>query len=365
MADERCEWLDPEVAERLLRGEQVGAVGDHAHRRSARRLADALDSVRTPGAAAAPAAEPLRGEEAALAAFRKARDGGADELLPTTVRLAAAVPPSPPADRPRWGRTMRWGLAASLAGIAVGGVAVAAGTGVLPAPFGDDRDPSPAASVSAAATPGPPASGSPTGPDGATTPAAPPSGTGSPPASPSSGATGATGGSGPADTAGGGDARGDEKSGDGTWDRYGSGDRYRRTLDACRDYRSGRLDEERRRKLESAANGPERIKRFCDRLLSGDGSGDDRSDGDGADGGGDHDGSGGGDGDGSGGSGGDNSGDGDGDGGDWGAAAGPGFPLSPVRPVLPVLPVVPDRPLTPLLGPASVSLTVPSPLTPR
>ncbi|MGW1880983.1 hypothetical protein, partial [Streptomyces sp. NPDC001970] len=330
MADERYQWLDQDAAERLLRGDQVESIGDHTQHQ-ARRLADALDAVRTPGAwpGGRPAAEPLRGEEAALAAFRKARDGGGAELLPT-VQLAA-----PASSRPvRWARPVRWGLAASLAGFAVGGVAVAAGTGLLPTPFGGDRNPAPASSVSAAVTPGPLVSDAPSDDDGVTTPVAPSSGPGSPSAPPSSGASVPTGGTGLDKGAGGGsreDGRTDQPSGN---DRDGFGDRYRKTVEACRDYRSGRLDEDRRRRLEDAANGADRIGRFCDRVLSGgDGtSGDGNDGGSGSDGGGD--------------------GDGDGDGGDPGgdddADGSPAPPVLPVEPAHPAFPVEPVRPALPV-----------------
>ncbi len=66
MADERYQWLDEEAAERLLRGDPVDPAGDLA-RPPAGRLADALDAIRTPAAEGA-----LPGEAAALAAFREA-----------------------------------------------------------------------------------------------------------------------------------------------------------------------------------------------------------------------------------------------------------------------------------------------------
>ncbi|MEU2154896.1 hypothetical protein ABZ532_07715 [Streptomyces sp. NPDC019396] len=317
MAYERYPWLDQEAAERLLRGEPVEPAGVDARSAvEARRLAAALDAARTPEAANDPL--PLRGEEAALAAFRKARDGGAEEILPTAVRLGGAAPDTPvtpvgagaAASRPgRWARPMRWGLAASLAGFAVGGVAVAAGTGVLPTPFGDDRAPLPGSSVSAPVSPGPVESGSVTGGSGAATPDGPQTGDGAvAPSSP--GAEEPTGG---AD--GGGTASPDgrdrsDKQGDGhsrDWDNDGDSrsEWYAKTLEACRDYRSGKLGEESRRQLESLAKGSDRVTRFCDRLLSGapgsagdgtsgdgDNSGDDDGDGDDGRGGNDDDGGG-------------------------------------------------------------------------
>ncbi|MFD7442307.1 hypothetical protein [Streptomyces sp. NPDC059909] len=352
MADERYQWLDQETAERLLRGEQVEAIGDHAQHQG-RRLADALDAVRTPGAGPgqAPSVEPLRGEEAALAAFRKARDGGGAELLPT-VRITA------PAPRPaRWGRPVRWGLAASLAGFAVGGVAVAAGTGVLPMPFGD-RAPAPASSVSAAVTPGPLVSDAPTGGDGATMPEPPPSAPGTGPTTPpSSGTSVPTGGTGHDETAHGGSSQGGEWDRSTGTDRDGSVEQYRRTVEACRDYRTGRLDEDRRRRLEDAANGADRIKRFCDRVLSGGTSGNGASDGgqdpgSGGDAGG---GDGGGDGDG------DPGGDDDSEGSP--APAPPAFPAFPIEPAELAPPVKPAPPAH-VPNPAMPGPSLPGPSLP-
>ncbi|MBC7271394.1 MAG: hypothetical protein H5T76_22235, partial [Streptomyces sp.] len=147
MADEQYRWLDRDTAERLLRGEPLDAAGADA-REPARRLADALGalSAQTPLTS-----EELPGEDAALAAFRKARTDreeeraalgtgsrarpGADAGL---VRIGVRPPRadrSGRARRPRWGRPLRLGLAAALTAGMVGGVAVAAGTGVLPTPF--------------------------------------------------------------------------------------------------------------------------------------------------------------------------------------------------------------------------------------
>ncbi|MYR04186.1 hypothetical protein GTX23_37775, partial [Streptomyces sp. SID6139] len=82
MADEQDKWLNPETAERLLDGEPLEAV-DPATRDQAERLARVLDAL---SAQAAPAAIELPGEQAALAAFRKAREAAADER---TAALAA------------------------------------------------------------------------------------------------------------------------------------------------------------------------------------------------------------------------------------------------------------------------------------
>ncbi|SDL89003.1 hypothetical protein [Streptomyces wuyuanensis] len=334
MADERYEWLDQDAAERLLRGEPVEPVGIDA-RHQALRLAELLDGARAQG----PVAEPLRGEDAALAAFRKARDGGAAELLPT-VRL------TPETRQVSWGRSVRWGLAASLAGLAVGGVAVAAGVGVLPTPFGGPQ-PAPASSVSGAVTPGPvtsePSTDGLRSPDRPSPADAPPS----PSAPAASGGTDTPGGPGDGPSSGPGRVESTAPhDGRTDGDTYGR-DWYRKTVDACRDYRNGTLDEERKRKLEAAAQGADRVKRFCDRMLAADGEGD--SGGDGGDKGGDGGPGGGGD-------------DGD-DGGD-GSGSG-GFPRSPflpptsVRPGPAQQPFVPPTDMRPAFRPAVSGASVP------
>ncbi|MET9515920.1 hypothetical protein [Streptomyces sp. NPDC002994] len=317
MADERYEWLDKDTAERLLRGEPVGPVGDHA-RAQAERLSAALDGVARAGGHEA---GELPGEAAALAAFRKARAAAPDTFSTSaaTVRIGRKV--TVPV---RWARPVRLGLAGALAGVALGGVAVAAGTGVLPSPFGRGADPAPASSVSAAATPQPLTSGSTTGEPGET-------------GEPTPGATGTPGGEhqtpggANGDGAGEGETGGTHESspgsdtgllptypgwtgdgppgtapGDGSGSGPGSGDWYRKTAKACQDYRAGSLTPDRERRLEEAANGADRVERFCDRVLDGSGSGTGTG---GKQGGGEGDGS-------SGGGNGEGDGRGDGDGGD-------------------------------------------------
>ncbi|MGC5411446.1 hypothetical protein ACPXCX_48425, partial [Streptomyces sp. DT225] len=159
MADEQYAWLDKEAAEKLLRGEPVDPA-EGRPRQDAERLATALDAV---ARTARPATGQLPGEAAALAAFRAAPrrlrtagataaqgdDAGTAVLPPVHIGRAAG----PRGDRPfRWSRPLRFGLAASLACCAIGGAAVAAGSGVLPDPFGR-HTPSPATSVSAAESP--------------------------------------------------------------------------------------------------------------------------------------------------------------------------------------------------------------------
>jgi hypothetical protein len=292
MADERYEWLDRDAAERLLRGVSVDAVGEPA-RTDAARLAAALEYAADPGYRYD---GELPGEAAAMAAYRKARADAAvsgvaagssagvtDGASIGTVRVAGAARParSGALGRLRRGpglaRPFRFGIATALAGCAIGGVAVAAGTGVLPS-FGDER-PMPASSVSAAATPGPvtpPAQGG----AGTGGPSGSPDATGTPPVappapdtstSPPSGGTGGSTAGLPAEdggtTAGSGDSAGSA----------GTGEAYREIVEACRDYRSGRIAPDTKRRLDEAAKGPGRVQRFCDDLLDGgdgDGSGD-------------------------------------------------------------------------------------------
>ncbi|MEV4877927.1 hypothetical protein [Streptomyces cyaneofuscatus] len=310
MADEQDEWLDKDAAEKLLRGEPVVPLGDQA-RDDARRLAEALGAARA--VRRTPAGE-LPGEDAVLIAFRQATRSGGDRLagrsagaaLPGqpgtlhSVHIGAA--PAAPLRRPRWSRPVRFGLAVSLAGCALGGVAVAAGTGMLPGPFGGQGSPAPASSVSAA-TPEPLVSGLPADDPSAEALPSPPDdpaplsspesrqpGASEEPAGPKPGGTGpepdddrtgdgdrpggsgGSGGSGrenasedPAgreDRPGGSGGKGDQ---DGNW--------YEKSTKACKAFRDGTLDERSRRHLVQLAKGEENLERFCDRLLGGDGSG--------------------------------------------------------------------------------------------
>ncbi|MYR43685.1 hypothetical protein GTW67_17050, partial [Streptomyces sp. SID5910] len=158
MADEQDGWLDRETAEILLRGESLKAV-DPAARDRAERLAEALDAL---AAHPAPTSGELPGEAAALAAFRKARAddaavwadapaalGHGTVRRPSDAGLVRIGPRRDDTRRSRWGRPLHLGLAAALTVGMVGGVAVAAGTGVLPTPFGG-TEPAPATTASAA-----------------------------------------------------------------------------------------------------------------------------------------------------------------------------------------------------------------------
>ncbi|MFD3944136.1 hypothetical protein [Streptomyces sp. NPDC058579] len=293
MADERYQWLDQEAAENLLRGEPVDAVDDHT-RTEADRLAGALAEVRPAPLAHAVDVE-LPGEADALAAFRAA---AAERGL--TLRSgphASHAPPAPQAVAEldavritqaraarRWGRSLRYGLAAAVAAVAVGGVAVASGSGMLP--FTTDG-PAPAGSVSAADTPGPVSSHSPDSSESpgprvdTVTPSVPGTGDQSPPgASPSapltptpSGTTGSGDGTGAPDGSGGKGGAGG--TGDGTPEPEKSTPAGKdgettgaKLTKACQDFRAGRIDETAKRRLAQSARTGETLRRFCDRVLA-------------------------------------------------------------------------------------------------
>ncbi|MEG8276902.1 hypothetical protein [Streptomyces sp. AHA2] len=268
MADEQYGWLDRETAERLLSGEPPEAV-DGPGRERAARLAGILAAL---SAAPPPAGEEMPGEAAAVAAFRKARAERADapaagaaaagQDLPGTadaglVHIGQARTGAPAAvRRSRRLRPARLALAAALAVGMVGGVAAAAGTGVL-TPFGGDG-PAPGSSVSAGApSPGRPAA-SPSPSDAVQ------GGAGSGGLAPGGSPTGATGGTGRHETGGATSAKPEPG------DRPGpSGDDREALVQACRDLRQGKaLDEHRRRALRDAADGT-RVRKYCKGLLAG------------------------------------------------------------------------------------------------
>ncbi|WP_329282221.1 hypothetical protein [Streptomyces sp. NBC_00691] len=300
MADERYQWLDQEAAERLLRGEPVEAVDDHARSR-AERLAGALDAARLPAVPPAARTE-LPGEAAALAAFRaahaeRAAARAAAPVAAATVNRAehaelGRVRLAPvPARRPRWGRSLRYGLAAAVAAVTVGGVAVAAGTGVLPM-----VGPAPASSVTAGENADPLVSEDPgirqdpeapstepggggDGTPGASPSATTPPSTGSPdgngtdtqgPGSPrpDRGTPGTGTGTGTAPT-GPGKETGGTGTNDGTGGDPSMAKSRERVLKACRAFRSGQLDATGRKGLTSILRDGETLRRYCDRILGG------------------------------------------------------------------------------------------------
>ncbi|MFE9039465.1 hypothetical protein ACFYOG_01015 [Streptomyces sp. NPDC007818] len=277
MADERYQWLDPEAAERLLRGEPVDAV-DPSARAGADALSDALAAART---AAAPApGVPLAGEEAALAAFRTA----------TAARAAATAAPdsaatadlgrvrltTAPARSRQWGRSLRYGLAAALAAVTVGGVAVAASTGVLP------LTEEPTRTVTAAETATPPEPSAPSAPtpaierhDDPSRGADPgtPTETTAPGASPTGrSGDGTTTSPRPDVTTPGADRP--DRGPAGPTATSGTGGGREAMTAACRDYRSGRLDATARRRLVELLRSEEPLRAYCDRLLGGGTTGD-------------------------------------------------------------------------------------------
>ncbi|MFE2421279.1 hypothetical protein [Streptomyces hokutonensis] len=271
-------WLDRETAELLLRGESLDAV-DPAARAQAERLARTLGAL---------AVEPtsgkteLPGEEAALAAFRAARTGNDVERSAlgrpsrahsSDAGLVRLGRPVETVRGPRLGGPARFGLTAALAVGLAGGVAVAAGTGVLPSPF---DDPTPAASVSAAATPDRPLiSPSPSGTFGSGTPSA-------------GGTTAGSDDSSSGEAVGGGTDR-TPAAGSGDDESVHSGSWWSAVASSCRAVRDGKsLEAGRKRALEGAAGGTSHVWTYCKGLLKktgggsddqGTGSGDGKNDG--------------------------------------------------------------------------------------
>ncbi|WP_374775482.1 hypothetical protein OG756_24195 [Streptomyces sp. NBC_01310] len=318
MADERNRWLDEAAADRLLRGEPaepVGPAADPRARMQAARLRAALDALESLGAAAEPSAAgagaELPGEAAAVAAFRAAhgpavaRPGAAASGEPL-VGLVEISRTAPARVAPRRGRTVSFGLAAALASVAVGGLAAAAGAGLLERARHDTAGPGPAMSVSAGETPVPgTGTGAPTltpkllsspPPDGSSPTAAP--GTPQPPSADGRTAPGTGGNAGTSSgtsTTGGSDKdvqggqSGAGKDGDRDRDTFGSGDADRdrerereqnrlKAVSLCEGYRTGRLDDDRRERLSRLADGLTRIPDYCKSVLDGNSDGGTRGD---------------------------------------------------------------------------------------
>ncbi|MEU9030202.1 hypothetical protein AB0D46_22290 [Streptomyces sp. NPDC048383] len=310
MADEHNGWLDAAAADRLLRGEPAGPGADPRARADEARLRAALDSLTVP---ARPDRE-LPGEDAALAAFRAARaTAPAPRPTPVAPVPAAAEPlisltPVPRVRIPAQRRTstpVRFGLAAALAGVAVGGIAAVAGSGLLDREARHAAGPAPAVSVSAD-TDRPAGDGSdepapliprpdPTAPlrgdgfvaspgtsrmpgtDSRTTPGTT-SGSGSASHFPGGGAgtgTSASTGSGANETEDAGrelftDRTGKPDPGAGG----GAGkdrdrDKLARAADLCEDYRAGRMNDDRRSRLSKLAGALAKIPRYCESVLDG------------------------------------------------------------------------------------------------
>ncbi|MGE7390221.1 hypothetical protein ACQKM2_32550 [Streptomyces sp. NPDC004126] len=311
MADEHNAWLDKATADELLRGGTPGPVGSGADPRAraeAARMRAALDAL-TPRSAGGE----LPGEEAALAAFRAARAGAPATAAAASAAAAApaasGVPgadrepvvdlaPIPPVRIPAQRRPVtaaRFGLAAALASVAVGGIAAVAGTGLLdraahltagPAPavsVSADSDPAPAGDTAGATlvpqlrpTPSLGVDGFSRGPDASPTP-----GTGMrtlPDVAPSLSVPPGTAASGGGAGGGGGGAAGT----DGTRDSFAGGgataDRGKnqgieaekpRPEDLCRDNKAKKLADDRREYLSKLAGGAAKVQRFCATLLDG------------------------------------------------------------------------------------------------
>lgn len=305
MADEHNAWLDRATADELLRGGTPGPVGSGADPRAraeAARMRAALDALK-PRAAGGE----LPGEEAALAAFRAARAEARPATAPAVAPAVASaaggadrepvvdLAPIPPVRIPAQRRPVtasRFGLAAALAGVAVGGMAAVAGTGLLDRAAHLTAGPAPAVSVSADSDPapagdtaGPPlvpqlrptpslgVDGFSYGPDASRSP-----GTGMrtlPDVAPSLSVPPGTAASG----GGGGGAAGT----DGTRDKFidgggtttGSGTNQGieaekpRPEDLCRDNKAKKLAEDRREYLSKLAGGAAKVQRFCATLLDG------------------------------------------------------------------------------------------------
>ncbi|MET9603733.1 hypothetical protein ABZZ17_01565 [Streptomyces sp. NPDC006512] len=313
MADEHNGWLDAAAADRLLRGEPAGPAGagaDPRARAEAARLRAALDSLSVPRQ---PGRE-LPGEEAAVAAFRAARPAGAAPRRPAAGEPAAHEPlvsltPLPPVRVPAQRRTstsVRFGLAAALAGVAVGGIAAAAGSGLLDRAARHTAGPAPAVSVSAdtdrpaggendgpapliprpdpSAQPGvdgfaaSPGTSRMPGTDTRTTPGTT-SGSASAPHLPGAGtgtsaSTGSGSGSGVNGAVDGGrdtvTDRTDKTEGTGSGkDRDRDRDKQVRAADLCESYRAGRMNDDRRARLSKLAGALALIPRYCEAVLDG------------------------------------------------------------------------------------------------
>ncbi|MFZ3559433.1 MULTISPECIES: hypothetical protein [unclassified Streptomyces] len=285
MADEHDKWLNRDAADRLLRGEVPAVSGDDARR--ADRLTSALYALAE--VQAGPEGE-LPGEDAALKAFREARavtavngavnEGASGRVRAGRARRSARTAPKASGRRPVLGRPARLGAVAAFAACMVGGVAVAAGTGVLPSPFRGSDDPAPAASVSAAASPDRPLASASAGvtEDGHAVPKP----------TESSGAPGSGSASGsPSRDRGAGDPR------DGRTSKHpgpdpsaadGAKAQARKLVDTCRKYRGGDSGAADVQRLEASAKAlgqdTRSLGRFCDRVLArsgGSGSSTDRT----------------------------------------------------------------------------------------
>ncbi|MGW6687630.1 hypothetical protein [Streptomyces sp. NPDC054961] len=328
MADERDRWLDKAAADRLLRGEPAVPAAEHPARARAERLRAALGALaeRPPAGAGE-----LPGEAAALAAFRAARGAapregaaaaeefGSGETVVELSPFGAAGPfgatgplggagPRPerhqrrgggqgPGVVPRRGRPVRFVLAAAVASVAVGGLAAAAGAGLLDRDTRDGAVHAPAIAVTTGSSSDASGGGDPvpvpqpgfTTPGGdesrGTTPGPwdtgdaqgrTPDGSGGNAATGGYGAGGTGGGastgpsaSGPAPDRGGKDPFLEGGTDGGDIGTFKDAEGRTRAVELCRDFRAGKLDNERREKLVRLAKGLLRIPRYCKTVLDG------------------------------------------------------------------------------------------------
>jgi hypothetical protein len=230
------------------------------------------------------AAAELPGEAAAVEAFRAAHSqvsaehGGTVDITAgptetsTVVGRRAAARENRRRSRDRRaggirrgslvGRPLRAGFAMAVAGCALGGAAVAAGTGVLPTPFGGND--SPAASVSPLASPGNERDAASGGGGGS-----PYDGNGQ--------RRGTREGGSPSDSPSGEDLAGKERGRDGNngkgpdkdWWHDGKhlseAEKKAMARELCRAYENGDLSLKDRVRLEKVAGGPEGVKKFCEK----------------------------------------------------------------------------------------------------
>ncbi|MFD9307594.1 hypothetical protein ACFWCB_33780 [Streptomyces sp. NPDC060048] len=318
MADERDRWLDKAAADRLLRGEPAAPGAEHPAGARAERLRAALDALAGPPTAGGE----LPGEAAAVAAFRAARGdvprGGAlgaggyggDTLVelgrPPVAgggsRNRSAGPDSDPAaGRPstsRRARPARFALAAALASVAVGGLAAAAGAGLLDRDSHESAGHVPAVSVTGGLSPAAsggadpksvPQPGPTTPPRGGESRGAGPDPRNTPggeehrSTQPGDGSTGADGtattgpsaGGSPGGTGSTGDREGRDRFAEGGTEGGTEGAAEKeagtrtRSVALCKEFRAGRLDNDGREKLVTLANGLLRVPRYCQVVLDG------------------------------------------------------------------------------------------------
>ncbi|MFF1411757.1 hypothetical protein ACFVX6_18530 [Streptomyces sp. NPDC058289] len=301
MADERDRWLDKAAADRLLRGEPAAPGAEHHVHARAERLRAALDALAEPPPVASGGLPgELRGEAAAVAAFRargsvlqaelqtRAPDAALFGSADTVVELGS--PAGPAGTRSRRGRPVRFVLAAAVASVAVGGLAAAAATGLLDRDVRHAAGGVPAASVTVGSSSAASADSryaAPLAPSRTTSPRGGESQSGSASPGNTPGTEGRTT-TGPGDAAGtsagteppasaptgGKDGRDRSRQGgvDGmTTDPPDGSDRDKEgrsgAVELCKDYRAGRLDEARREKLVRLAKGLLRVPRYCQVVL--------------------------------------------------------------------------------------------------